>query len=187
MSDEIKVADATANAEPEANESFEEMLEKSIKTLYTGEKVSGVIAAITPTEVSVDLGTKQSGYIPLSELTDDPNAKAEDIVKVGAEIETYVMRVNDVEGTVMLSKKRLDSVKAWDEIEEARENKTVLEGIAVEENKGGLVVSVKGVRVFVPASQSGLPKDAPDVYKRQILCILPMKNKKPMKLPLKGI
>lgn len=161
MSDEIKIADATANADAEMNESFEEMLEKSIKTLYTGEKVSGVIAAITPTEVSVDLGTKQSGYIPLSELTDDPNAKAEDIVKIGDEIETYVMRVNDVEGTVMLSKKRLDSVKAWDEIEEARENKAVLEGIAVEENKGGLVVSIKGVRVFVPASQSGLPKDAP--------------------------
>ena len=81
--------------------SFEELLEQSIKTLYTGEKVTGVIAAITPTEVSVDLGTKQSGYIPISELTDDPNAKVEDVVKVGDEIETYVMRVNDVEGTVM--------------------------------------------------------------------------------------
>jgi len=164
MSDEIMAAEIAANAEApaeEKTESFEEMLERSIKTLYTGEKVTGIIAAITPTEISVDLGTKQSGYIPLAELTDDPNAKASDIVKVGDQIETYVMRVNDVEGTVMLSKKRLDSVKAWDDINGARGSRDVLEGVVVEENKGGVVVSVKGVRVFIPASQTGLPKDAP--------------------------
>ena len=145
---------------PAAEASFEELLERSIKTLHTGEKVSGTIASITPTEVSVDLGTKQSGYIPISELTDDPSVKVEDIIHVGDEIEAYVMRVNDVEGTVMLSKKRLDSVKAWDSITEARNEKAVVEGTVVEENKGGIVVSVKGVRVFVPASQSGLPKGA---------------------------
>ena len=164
MSDEIMEAEVAAIAEEpeeEKTESFEEMLERSIKTLYTGEKVTGIIAAITPTEVSVDLGTKQSGYIPLSELTDDPNAKAFDLVKVGDQIETYVMRVNDVEGTVMLSKKRLDSVKIWDDINGARGSRDVLEGVVVEENKGGVVVSVKGVRVFIPASQTGLPKDAP--------------------------
>lgn len=164
MSDEMKNAENTAAAANEAEaatESFEEMLEKSIKTLHTGEKVTGIIAAITPTEVSVDLGTKQSGYIPLSELTDDPTAKPEDIVKVGDEIETYVMRVNDVEGTTMLSKKRLDSAKVWDQIDDAKDDKTVLEGIVTEENKGGIVVSVKGVRVFVPASQTGLGKDVP--------------------------
>lgn len=150
-------------AEPaaEAVESFEEMLEKSIKTLHTGEKVTGTVAAITPTEISVDLGTKQSGYIPIDELTDDPTAKIEDIVKVGDEIESFVMRVNDVEGTVKLSKKRLDIVKNWDTIEEARAERTTVEGTVVEENKGGVVVSVKGVNVFVPASQTGLPKDAP--------------------------
>lgn len=152
-------AEAAVNSDAEA--SFEELLERSIKTLHTGEKVSGIIASITQTEISVDLGTKQSGYIPVSELSDDPSVKVEDIVKVGDEIEAYVMRVNDVEGTVMLSKKRLDSVKAWDNISEARDSKAVLEGIVVEENKGGIVVNVKGVRIFVPASQSGLPKDAP--------------------------
>lgn len=164
MSDEIKVADTAETVEPEVSTeemSFEEMLEKSIKTLYTGEKVTGVVAAITPTEVSVDLGTKQSGYIPIAELSNDPDAKVEDIVKIGDEIETYVMRVNDVEGTVMLSKKRLDSVKVWDEIIAAKDSKEVVEGLVVEENKGGVVVNVRGVRVFVPASQSGLPKDAP--------------------------
>ena len=144
----------------EIEESFAEMLEKSIKTLNTGEKVTGVVTGITPTEIYVDLGTKHAGYIPVSELTDDPTVKVEDIVKVGDEIETYVMRVNDQEGVVTLSKKRLDTVKSWDDIEQAKEDHTVVEGVVTEENKGGVVVSVKGVRVFVPASQTGLPRDA---------------------------
>ncbi len=154
----------------EAEASFEELLERSIKTLHTGEKVRGVIASITPTEISVDLGTKQSGYIPLSEFTDEPGVNVADIIKAGDEIEAYVMRVNDVEGTVMLSKKRLDSVKNWDSIVDARASHAVVEGTVVEENKGGVVVNVKGVRVFVPASQSGLPKDAPmtELLKRKV-------------------
>ena len=144
-----------------ADESFEEMLEKSIKTLYNGDKVVGTVAAIGATEISVDLGAKHSGYIPLDELTDNPDAKAEDLVKVGDEIECYVLRVNDVEGTVALSKKRLDSVKAWDDIADSQETKAVVEGYVTEENKGGVVVSCRGIRVFVPASQTGLPKDTP--------------------------
>jgi 4-hydroxy-3-methylbut-2-enyl diphosphate reductase len=144
-----------------ADESFEEMLEKSIKTQYNGDKVVGTVAAIGATEISVDLGAKHSGYIPLDELTDNPDAKAEDLVKVGDEIECYVLRVNDVEGTVALSKKRLDSVKAWDDIADSQETKAVVEGYVTEENKGGVVVSCRGIRVFVPASQTGLPKDTP--------------------------
>ena len=150
MSDEIM----------EIEESFAELLEKSIKTLYTGEKVTGVVVNITNTEVQVDLGTKHAGYIPVSELTDDPTLKVEDIVKVGDEIETYVMRVNDVEGVVTLSKKRLDTVKNWEEVEAAVENRTIMEGVVTEENKGGIVINVKGIRVFVPASQSGQPRGA---------------------------
>lgn len=145
----------------EEEENFEEMLEKSIKTLYTGDKVTGIVSSINSGEINVDLGVKQAGYIPVSELSDDPNFKVEDVVKVGDEIETFVMRVNDVEGTVMLSKKRLDSIKGWDSIEQAREDRNTVEGTVVEENKGGVVVSVGGVRVFVPASQTGLPKDTP--------------------------
>jgi len=144
----------------EIEESFAEMLEKSIKTLNTGDKVTGIVTGIAPTEIYVDLGTKHAGYIPVAELTDDPTVKVEDLVKVGDEIETYVMRVNDQEGVVTLSKKRLDAVKTWDDVEQAREDHTVMEGVVTEENKGGVVVSVKGVRVFVPASQTGLPRDA---------------------------
>ena len=153
MSEEIKNKEAT-------EESFEELLEKSFKTLNTGEKVTGIVTAVGPTEVQVDLGCKQAGYIAVDELSADPNVKPEDVVKVGDEIETYIIRVNDVEGYAMLSKKRLDAVKVWEDIEIARENKTTLEGKVTEENKGGIVVNVKGVRVFVPASQSGMPRGA---------------------------
>ena len=144
-----------------SQESFEEMLDKSIKTLHTGEKVSGIVTSITATEVSVDLGTKQSGYIPISEFVDDEHTDINEIIKIGDTIEAFVMRVNDVEGMIMLSKKRLDAIKNWDIIEAARENKTTVEGLVVEENKGGIVVNIKGIRVFVPASQTGLPKDSP--------------------------
>ena len=156
-----EVYDKMSDENIEIEESFAEMLEKSIKTLNTGEKVTGVVTGITPTEIYVDLGTKHAGYIPVSELTDDPTAKVEDLVKIGEEIETYVMRVNDQEGVVTLSKKRLDTVKSWDDIEQAREEHTTVEGVVTEENKGGVVVSIKGVRVFVPASQTGLPRETP--------------------------
>ncbi|MCI8817659.1 MAG: bifunctional 4-hydroxy-3-methylbut-2-enyl diphosphate reductase/30S ribosomal protein S1 [Oscillibacter sp.] len=153
MSEEIR---AVENNE----ESFEELLNQSFKTLNTGEKVTGIVTAITPTEVQVDVGAKQAAYIKFSELSDDPSANPEDVVKVGDEIETYIVRVNDVEGYAELSKKRLDAVKVWENIEQAVEEKTVMEGTVTEENKGGIVVSVKGVRVFVPASQSGQPRGA---------------------------
>ena len=156
-----EVYDKMSDENIEIEESFAEMLEKSIKTLNTGEKVTGVVTGITPTEIYVDLGTKHAGYIPVSELTDDPTAKVEDLAKIGDEIETYVMRVNDQEGVVTLSKKRLDTVKSWDDIEQAREEHTTVEGVVTEENKGGVVVSIKGVRVFVPASQTGLPRETP--------------------------
>ena len=153
---------AEVPAAGEAKEkSFDEMLEDSLKTIYNGDKVSGTVVAITPTEVSVDLGTKYSAFIPATEFTDDGETKLEDAVHVGDPIEAIVVRVNDVEGTAQLSKKRLDAVKNWADIESAQEDGTVVEGIVTEENKGGVVVSVKGTRVFVPASQSGLPKDTP--------------------------
>ena len=156
MSEEIKIEEAAVE---EKEMSFDEMLEESIKTIYNGDKVTGYVVAITGTEISVDIGTKYSGFIPTTEFTDD-GINVEDAVKVGDSIEAIVVRVNDVEGTVMLSKKRLDAVKSWSDVEEAAENGGILEGVVTEENKGGVVVSVKGIRVFVPASQSGLPKDA---------------------------
>ena len=147
--------------------------------MNTGDKVTGVITGITPTEIYVDLGTKHAGYIPVSELTDDPTAKVEDLVKIGDEIETYVMRVNDQEGVVTLSKKRLDTVKSWDDIEQAREEHTTVEGVVTEENKGGVVVSIKGVRVFVPASQTGLPRETPmaELLKHKVRLVITEVNR----------
>ena len=154
MSDEILTQE-----NPTETENFDEMLEASLKPIYNGEKVTGTVVAISGTEISVDIGTKYSGFIPTSEFTDD-GIKVEDVLHVGDTIEASVVRVNDVEGTAMLSKKRLDAVKNWASIEEAQESGEIVEGKVTEDNKGGIVVSVKGIRVFVPASQSGLPKDA---------------------------
>ena len=150
MSDEIM----------EIEQSFAEMLEESFKILNTGDRVTGTVAAITPTEVQVELGVKYPGTIPLSELSDDPDAKVEELAKVGEEIEAIVMLVSDRDCVVKLSKKRLDADKNWETVENAVENKDVLEGVITEENKGGLVASVKGIRVFIPASQSGKPRGA---------------------------
>ena len=139
-------------------QSFEELLEQSIKTLNTGDKVTGVVTHIGTTEVQVDLGTKHAGYIPCDEVSTDPSVKPEEVLKVGDEIEVFVVRVNDQEGTCQLSKKKLDGIKVWDDINEACENKTIVEATITEENKGGLVANVKGIRVFIPASQSGVAK-----------------------------
>ena len=152
--DEVKVAETKAE-----EISFDEMLEETLKPIYNGDKVTGIVTGISGTEVTLDLGTKYTGFIPTTDFT-DAGLKVEESVKLGDEIEAMVVRVNDVEGTVMLSKKRLDNVKFWDDIEGAAEDGAVVEGVVTEENKGGVVVNVKGMRVFVPASQTDLPRDA---------------------------
>ena len=146
------------NVEAVQEENFAELLEQSIKTLNTGDKVIGTVTGIGNTEVQVDLGTKHAGYIPYDEVSTDPSVKPEDILKVGDEIEVFVVRVNDQEGTVQLSKKKLDGMKVWDDMAAYAENKTTIEGTITEENKGGLVATHKGIRVFIPASQSGIAK-----------------------------
>jgi (E)-4-hydroxy-3-methyl-but-2-enyl pyrophosphate reductase len=153
-----------------AEGNFEEMLEESLKTLNTDEKVHGVVVGVTPTEVLVDVGRKQAGYIPASELSADPNVKPEDVVKVGDEMDLLIMRTNDQEGTIMLSKKRFDAVKGWEEVVAAAENNTVLEGTVTEVVKGGVIAVTKGVRVFIPASQATASRNDPleDLLKKQV-------------------
>jgi len=146
------------NADAVQEENFEALLEQSIKTLNTGDKVMGIVTGIGNTEIQVDLGTKHAGYIPYDEVSADPSVKPEDILHVGDEIEVFVVRVNDQEGTVQLSKKKLDGMKVWDEMAAYAEEKTTVEGVITEENKGGLVATIKGIRVFIPASQSGVAK-----------------------------
>ena len=163
MSEEMKVETAM-------EENFAELLEQSLKTLNNGDKVTGTVMAVGSTEIEVDLGTKHTAYIPLEDFSGDPNVKPEEAVKVGDQIEAIVVHVNDGEGVVRLSKKRLEAGKAWEEIEAAAENKDIVEGVVTEENKGGIVVNVKGIRVFVPASQSGVAKggDLGELLKKNV-------------------
>ena len=154
-----KTMSEIVNVEAVQEENFETLLEQSIKTLNTGDKVTGVVTHIGSTEVQIDLGTKHAGYIPYDEVSADASLKPEEVLKVGDEIEVFVVRVNDVEGTCQLSKKKLDGIKIWDDLVVACENKTPVEGTVTEENKGGVVVTVKGIRVFVPASQTGVAKN----------------------------
>lgn len=141
--------------EKETESNFEEMLEESLKNFSMDDKVHGVVVGIAPNEVYVDVGRKQAGFIPLSELSNDPNAKAEDLVKVGDEFDLLIMRTNDQEGTIMLSKKRVDAIKFWDKIVEASETGEILTGKISNVVKGGVVAVVNGQKVFIPASLTG--------------------------------
>jgi len=134
--------------------SFAEELEKSLVTLKTGDIVKGTVIGITATEVYVNLGAKSDGVIPVGELSDDPAVLPEDIVKVGEEIDVFIVRVNDVEGTVLLSKKKIESIAGWKKIEGALESQEIITGKVVEAVNGGIIVLSNGVRVFVPASQA---------------------------------
>ena len=141
--------------------SFEEMLDQSFKSAYTGEKVKAVVTSVAPNEITVDIGTKHTGYVPLAELTSDPSLKPEDIVKKGDEIELVVLRVNDVEGTVMLSKKRLDAQAGFEKVMAAAGTGEVLSGTVTDVVKGGVLAITEGVKVFIPASLSGVSKNEP--------------------------
>lgn len=158
-------AESTAEgpvAEEPAEKSFDQLLEDSIITIHNGDTVTGVVAAIGATEITIELPTKHSGYISVSEFTNDvPGVDVNDVVKIGDEIQASVIRVNDAEGTVQLSKRRLDAAKSWADIEAASADGTVLEGKVSEENKGGVVINIKGIRVFIPASQTGLGREEP--------------------------
>ena len=135
------------------NMSFEEMLNESFKTLHSGNVVKGSVIRVTDNEVFVNLGYKADGVIEKSEFSNDPNVNLKNEVSVGDEIEVFVIKVNDGDGNVVLSKKRLEMNKGFDELEEAFNNKTVLKGKIVDVIKGGLVANINNVRVFVPSSQ----------------------------------
>lgn len=142
-------------------EGFDFMAEvdKTFKKVYIGNRVKALVVAVNKNEAVVDLGTKHSGYIPASELSQDPNAVPSDVVKVGDEIEAIVTAVNDAEGTVTLSKKKVDSVLGVEKLAAAMEANETLEGEVSSVVKGGVIIISNGTRVFIPASQTGVPKD----------------------------
>ena len=154
MSEEIKSGETT-NFE----ESFEELLEESLKNLNTNERVMGTVISIAPNEVQVDVGRKQTGFIPVNELSNDPNVKPEDVVKIGDEIELLIMKTNDQEGTIMLSKRRVDAQKGWEELQDKVDSGEILTSKITEAVKGGVITVLNGVRVFIPASQATASRD----------------------------
>ncbi len=147
------------SGETNVDQSFEEMLEESLKNLNTNERVMGTVLSIAPNEVQVDVGRKQTGFIPVSELSNDPNAKPEDVVSVGDEIELLIMKTNDQEGTIMLSKRRVDAQKGWEELKEKSESQEILSGKVTEAVKGGVIVLYNNSRIFIPASQATATRD----------------------------
>jgi len=140
-------------------ENFEEMLESSLKTLNTGDTVTGYVTNVTDAELQLDVGAKVTGIIKAEQITDDASFKLSENFKVGDEVEAFVIRVSDVEGVAELSKKRVDSDKNIKKVMAAKDSGEILEGKVIEVVKGGVVVSVGSVHVFVPASQTGIPKD----------------------------
>ena len=147
------------NKMSEMNENFEAMLAESFKTLNTGDIVTGTVTYVSDAELQIDVGAQVTGIIKAEQITDDPSVKLTEIYKKGDQIEGRVGRVSDIEGIAELSKKAVDSAKNWQRIVTACEEATVVEGKVVEINKGGVSVLVGATKVFVPASQTGVPKD----------------------------
>ena len=141
------------------SENFAQMLEESIKTLNTGDTVTGVVTYISSNEIHVDLGTKVTGIITHDQITDDPTEKIEDLLKIGDEVCAYVMKVSDIDGTATLSKKRVDIINNWKKIVDAAADGTILSGKIVEAAKGGYFIMLHGMKVFIPGSMSGIPKN----------------------------
>ncbi|MDA8333612.1 MAG: bifunctional 4-hydroxy-3-methylbut-2-enyl diphosphate reductase/30S ribosomal protein S1 [Peptococcaceae bacterium] len=141
-------AEAPAEAPAEAEEQMEEV---EFKALRHGEITRGVVVAVGPDEVFVDVGAKSEGIVPLRELSCCEISSPRDIVKVGDEIDVFVLKTEDNEGRVVLSKEKADAEKAWGHLEKALQSGEPVPGVVREVVKGGLLVDV-GVRAFLPAS-----------------------------------
>lgn len=155
-----KMSEVNTSSVNENELSFEEMLEESLKSMNTNERVMGTVMSIAPNgDVSVDVGRKQAGFIPKDEVSYDPTVTAQDVLKVGDEIELLIMKTNDQEGTIMLSKKRVDAQKNWEELEALNGSDEIFTGKVIEAVNGGIIVMLKDNRIFIPASQATLSRD----------------------------
>ncbi|MFT3951469.1 MAG: bifunctional 4-hydroxy-3-methylbut-2-enyl diphosphate reductase/30S ribosomal protein S1 [Oscillospiraceae bacterium] len=138
---------------------FAEALEQSLIKIHTGKKVTGLITSVNNSEAIVDIGTKHTGYVPLAELTDDSTLKPSDVVKVGDTVELVVMKIDDQNGIVTLSKRKVDAMVGYEKLLKARDEDSVLTGTVTNVVKGGVLVLANGVKVFIPASQATARRD----------------------------
>lgn len=142
-----------------AGENFAELLDASFKTLNTGDTVTGTVLSVTDAEVHVDLGAKVTGIITSNDII-DPMVKLSDLYKVGDTVTAVAVRVSDVDGVATLSRRRIEASEKWESIVTAYNEGTILEGKITEVVRGGVIIVLNSVKVFIPASQSGLAKDA---------------------------
>ena len=138
---------------------FEEMLDQSMKTLHTGDVVTGIVSSVTQNEIYLELNAKATGVITHDQITDDSSVVLADMFKIGDEVEAFVIKVSDIDGIATLSKKRVDSDKNWTGIVTAYENGEILEGKIIEAVKGGVIISLNSVHVFIPGAHTGVPRD----------------------------
>lgn len=143
----------------EMTENFAELLEQSLKTLNTGDTVTGYVTHVTDAELQLDLGAKVTGIIKAEQITDDASARLTQMFNIGDAVEAFVIRVSDIEGVAELSKKRTDSDRNWKNIVALKDSGEVVSGKVIKAVAGGLTVMVDSVNVFVPASHSGVAKD----------------------------
>ena len=158
-----ETADTADKAAVEASadgETFAEMLEQSFSDDDTSKIVKGTVVNITPSEVFVDvIGRKQTGVIAYDDLSSEPFDKCEDVVSIGDVLDLIIMKTDDQEGVLKLSKKLTDAFKGWDDIVAAKENDEILEGVISRIVRGGVIATVKGTGVFIPASLTGVPRN----------------------------
>ncbi|MCH5314333.1 MAG: bifunctional 4-hydroxy-3-methylbut-2-enyl diphosphate reductase/30S ribosomal protein S1 [Eubacterium sp.] len=155
-----KADKAAVKASADGEATFEEMLEESFREDENSKVVKGTVVNITPTEVFVEVyGRKQTGVIALDDLSSEPVDKPEDVVAIGDTFNLVILKTDDNEGVLKLSKKLVDQYQGWEDIVAAKESEEVLEGNVVSVVRGGVIVVTNGVRVFVPASLTGLPRN----------------------------
>ncbi|MDR1753500.1 MAG: bifunctional 4-hydroxy-3-methylbut-2-enyl diphosphate reductase/30S ribosomal protein S1 [Eubacterium sp.] len=157
MSEELKNS-AEEETKHAAEIDFMAEVDRTFKRVYIGNRVKAYVVAVNKTEAVVDVGTKHSGYIPADELSSDPNLTPEEVVKIGDEIDCIVTSINDAEGVVYLSKKKVDAALGIENVAKAFDSGETLSGVVTSTVKGGVIITYKGARVFVPASQTGVPK-----------------------------
>ena len=139
-------------------ENFSQMLEGSLKTLHTGETVTGTVFTIGQNEIKLDLGAKFTGVLTREQITDDPDVKLNEMFKIGDQVDVFVIRVEDGKGIATVSKKRVDADNSWVVLKDAQESGEVIEGKIVSMTRGGVLLSYLGNTVFIPASQTGIAR-----------------------------
>lgn len=166
MSENLQPVEEQTEVKESVQKSFEEMtdeeaFEASLNSLTGDQKVCGTVIAVNPTEITVDIGRGVTGYVTAEEYSSDPDVQLTEEVKVNDKLDLIIMKINDQEGTAMLSKRRYDAIAGWDNIVAAKDSGEIITGFVKDVIKGGVVVYSNNIRVFIPASQATASRNDP--------------------------